>query len=272
MVKAGDIGKGARDYVKKDFFSGNEVKVSQGGCGKNTTTFKLGENVKGDHKIEMAKCPFGTPFAPASFKLGSDMGFETECKYKTAASNVTITMNTNLASVADLNALSLKKSFDFNKNVSGINMVLDMTSSLKGVSPGPVDFGLAFDKDGYQLGVTGTAGIPSFAVSNTKFRLGFAGCGHFNLSAVTTAGTDWVLDGKLVKDGRTYAFDFDASSLSGNVATNIPNGKVKMSTGGVMTTFQKYPISEVCAARFGASLDLQSGKMSGLGMGLDFSL
>ena len=76
----------------------------------------------------------------------------------------------------------ISNKYVFFRNVSGINMVLDMTSSLKGVSPGPVDFGLAFDKDGYQLGVTGTAGIPSFAVSNTKFRLGFAGCGHFNVN------------------------------------------------------------------------------------------
>ena len=93
----------------------------------------------------------------------------------------------------------------------------------------------------------------------------------------------------MVKNGRTYAIDFDATKLSGNIATNvsvknfkardnymlkiqIPNGKVKVSTGGVMTTFQKYPVSEVCSARFGASLDLQSGKMSGIGMGLDFSL
>jgi len=47
---------------------------------------------------------------------------------------------------------------------------------------------------------------------------------------------------------------------------------MKISTNGVLTSFQKYPVSEVCAARFGAALDVQSGKISGLGMGLDFSL
>jgi len=271
MVKAADIGKGARDYIKKDFFSGNEVKVNQGGCGKNTTTFKLGDAVKGDHKIELAKCPFGSPFAPASFKLGSDMGLESEAKYNTAGCKTTITLNTNLASVTDLNAMSLKKSFEFNKNVSGINTVLDLTSTMKGVSPGPVDFGLAFDKGGYQVGITGSSTL-SGELSGTKVRLGFAPCSNMNASAVTTSGKDWVLDAKMVKNGRTYAIDFDANKLSGNIATNIPNGKVKVSTGGVMTTFQKYPVSEVCSARFGASLDLQSGKMSGIGMGLDFSL
>ena len=55
MVKGGDIGKTAKDYLKKDFFSGNECKVTQGGCGKNTTTFKIGENVKADHKLELGK-------------------------------------------------------------------------------------------------------------------------------------------------------------------------------------------------------------------------
>jgi hypothetical protein len=272
MVKAADIGKGARDYIKKDFFSGNEVKVNQGGCGKNTTTFKLGDSVKGDHKIELAKCPFGSPFAPASFKLGSDMGLEAEAKYNKGA-KTTITLNTNLASVTDLSALSLKKSFEFNKDISGISTVLDLTSTMKGVSPGPIEFGLALDKTGIQLGITGTATLAG-EVSGTKIRVGYAPCpaGNVAASAVTTSGKDWVLDAKIIKNGRTYALDFDANKLSGNVATNIPNGKVKVSTGGVMTTFQKYPISEVCSARFGASLDLQSGKMSGVGMGLDFSL
>ena len=118
---------------------------------------------------------------------------------------------------------------------------------------------------------------------------------HIQVSAGTTTGKDWILDGKLCKNGRTYAFDFNANTLSGNVATNvshffvtilspfpsellptdniqIPNGKMKISTSGVLTSFQKYPVSEVCAARFGAALDVQSGKISGLGMGLDFSL
>ena len=55
MVKAGDIGKASKDFLKKDFFSHNEVKVTQAGCcaSKNTTTFKLGDAVKADHKIEL---------------------------------------------------------------------------------------------------------------------------------------------------------------------------------------------------------------------------
>jgi len=34
MVKAGDIGKDARKFVKDDFFTGNEIKINQTGCGK----------------------------------------------------------------------------------------------------------------------------------------------------------------------------------------------------------------------------------------------
>lgn len=30
MVKAGDIGKASKDFLKKDFFSANEVKITQG--------------------------------------------------------------------------------------------------------------------------------------------------------------------------------------------------------------------------------------------------
>ena len=55
MVKAADIGKGSRDFVSKDFFAGNEVKVNQGGVGKNTTTFKIGDSIKADHKIDLNK-------------------------------------------------------------------------------------------------------------------------------------------------------------------------------------------------------------------------
>ena len=57
-----------------------------------------------------------------------------------------------------------------------------MTTAMKGVSLKPVDFGLAFAKQGYQVGVTGT--IPNVAapsVTNTKFRVGFGGCPHFNV-------------------------------------------------------------------------------------------
>merc|ERR1712168_744392 len=252
MVKAADIGKGSRDFVSKDFFAGNEVKVNQGGCGKNTTTFKIGDSIKADHKIDLNKCCFGGPLAPVSHKLTSSMDYESEGKFKTANANVTIKLNTNLAQCMDLNSYSVKKTIEASKDVAGIATVFDMTTAMKGVSLKPVDFGLAFAKRGYQFG--------------------FAGCSHFNVSAATTTGKDWILDGKLCKNGRTYAFDFNANTLSGNVATNIPNGKMKISTNGVLTSFQKYPVSEVCAARFGAALDVQSGKISGLGMGLDFSL
>jgi hypothetical protein len=273
MVKAADIGKGSRDFVSKDFFAGNEVKVNQGGCGKNTTTFKIGDSIKADHKIDLPKCSFGGPLAPVSHKLTSSMDYESEGKFKTANANVTIKLNTNLAQCMDLNSYSVKKTIEASKDVAGIATVFDMTTAMKGVSLKPVDFGLAFAKQGYQFGVTGT--VPNVAapsVTNTKFRVGFGGCPHFNVSAATTTGKDWILDGKFCKNGRTYAFDFNANTLSGNVATNIPNGKMKISTNGVLTSFQKYPVSEVCAARFGAALDVQSGKISGLGMGLDFSL
>jgi hypothetical protein len=274
MVKAADIGKGSRDFVSKDFFSGNEVKVNQGGCGKNTTTFKIGESVKADHKLDLAKCGLGSPMGPVSHKLSSNMDYESEGKYKTANANVTIKLNTNLAQCMDLNSYSVKKTVECTKDIAGIETVFDMTTAMKGVTLKPVDFGLAFAlKQGYQFGCTGTIpNVASPAVSNAKFRIGFAGCSHMNVSAVTTTGKDWVFDGKVCHNGRTYAYDFNANTFAANIATNIPNGKMKISSAGVLTSFQKYPVSEVCAARFGCSLDVHSGKMSGLGMGLDFSL
>ena len=68
------------------------------------------------------------------------------------------------------------------RDVAGIATVFDMTTAMKGVSLKPVDFGLALAKQGYQFGVTGT--IPNVAapsVTNTKFRVGYAGCSHFNV-------------------------------------------------------------------------------------------
>lgn len=68
------------------------------------------------------------------------------------------------------------------RDVAGIATVFDMTTAMKGVSLKPVDFGLAFAKQGYQFGVTGT--VPNVAapsVINTKFRVGFAGCSHFSV-------------------------------------------------------------------------------------------
>lgn len=67
---------------------------------------------------------------------------------------------------------------DFNpilRDVSGISTVLDLTSTMKGVSPGPVEFGLALDKTGIQLGITGTATLAG-EVSGTKIRVGYAPC------------------------------------------------------------------------------------------------
>jgi len=46
MVKAADIGKDAKDFMSKDFFAGNEVKVNLVDGGKHTTTFKLGDAIK----------------------------------------------------------------------------------------------------------------------------------------------------------------------------------------------------------------------------------
>jgi len=115
MVKAADIGKGSRDFVSKDFFAGNEVKVNQGGCGKNTTTFKIGDSIKADHKIDLNKCCFGGPLAPVSHKLTSSMDYESEGKFKTANANVTIKLNTNLAQCMDLNSYSVKKTIEASK-------------------------------------------------------------------------------------------------------------------------------------------------------------
>jgi len=273
MVKAGDIGKASKDFLKKEFFSSNEVKISQGCCAsKNTTTFKLGDAVKADHKIEMSSCPL-TKF-PAKVTLGSSTDADVEWTIKSGAAKHTITASTNLASALDINNLKLKKTLEYSKDVSGIGTMLNLDTCTKGTSfLQPVNFGLAFEKSGYQLGVTGTVeNITSPAVSKTQFHVGWAGCSNANLSGTTTTGTDWMINGLLKKNGQTYAVDLNTKDWAANIATNLPNGKAKLSCGGVLTCYQKFPVSETVAARFGSSLDLKSGKVSGMGIGIDFSL
>merc|ERR1712130_132541 len=157
MVKAGDIGKASKDFLKKDFFSHNEVKVTQAGCcaSKNTTTFKLGDAVKADHKIEMKSCPLTK--VPAKVTLGSTTATDVEWTFKQGAASNKLTASTNLASILDVNNLKLKNEFDFAKDVSGINTHLNMNTTTKGTNfPQPINFGFGLEKSGYQFGVTGT--------------------------------------------------------------------------------------------------------------------
>jgi len=272
MVKAGDIGKASKDFLKKDFFSANEVKISQGCCSaKNTTTFKLGEAVAADHKIELKTCPLTK--VPATVKLGSDTSAEVEWSFKGAAATK-LTAATNLAALTDISNLKLKKTVDFTKDVSGINTAVNLDTTTKGTNLiQPINFGLGFDKNGYQVGVTGTIpNITAPAVSNTLFHLGWAGCPHMNVSATTATGKAFKINGLVKKDGRTYAFDVNTAGWDCNVATNLPNGKLKVSSGGVLTTYQKFPVSETVSARFGGQMDLKSGQISNMGIGVDFSL
>jgi len=227
MVKAGDIGKASKDFLKKDFFSHNEVKVTQAGCcaSKNTTTFKLGDAVKADHKIEMKSCPLTK--VPAKVTLGSTTATDVEWTFKQGAASNKLTASTNLASILDVNNLKLKNEFDFAKDVSGINTHLNMNTTTKGTNfLQPINFGFGLEKSGYQFGVTGTVNdITAPAVSKNVFTVGWAGCSNFNVCASTTTGSDWVLNGLLKKDGRTYAVDLDCNNWGANLATNIPNGK-----------------------------------------------
>lgn len=273
MVKAGDIGKASKDFIKKDFFAANEVKITQGCCAsKNTTTFKLGDAVKAEHKIEMSSCPLSK--LPAKVTLGSSTATDIEWTIKSGAAKHTITASTNLASLTDINNLKLKKTLEYSKDVSGIGTMLNLDTCTKGTSfLQPINFGLAFEKSGYQLGVTGCVeNITAPSVSKTQFHVGWAGCKNANLSGTTTTGTDWVINGLLNKDGRTYAVDLNTKDWAANLATNLPNGKAKVSCGGVLTTYQKFPVSETVSARFGGAIDLKSGKISGMGIGVDFCL
>lgn len=274
MVKAGDIGKASKDFLKKDFFSHNEVKVTQAGCcaSKNTTTFKLGDAVKADHKIEMKSCPLTK--VPAKVTLGSTTATDVEWTFKQGAASNKLTASTNLASILDVNNLKLKNEFDFAKDVSGINTHLNMNTTTKGTNfLQPINFGFGLEKSGYQFGVTGTVNdITAPAVSKNVFTVGWAGCSNFNVCASTTTGSDWVLNGLLKKDGRTYAVDLDCNNWGANLATNIPNGKLKVCCSGVLTSYQKFPVSESVSARFGGQMDLKSGQVSGMGIGIDFNL
>lgn len=274
MVKAANIGKDARKFVKDDFFKGTEIKVNQSACGKNTTTFKLGDSMKADHKVELASCPLGSPFAPATFKLNSGVDFEVEGKLNVAGAKTTVAINTNMAKVADLSALSITKTVEYNKTVSGINTTFDMKTGLNGLSSlAATNIGLAFEKDGFQLGVTGTIPnvcAPSF--TNAKYAVGFAGCSHFTVAGSTTTGADWAFNGKVPVKGRDIFWDFDYPSLAGTIAFNVDNGKMKIDSKGTISHFAKYPVSETVAMRVGCAWNIHSQKFDGMGYGVDFSL
>lgn len=274
MVKAGDIGKDAKDFIKKDFFTGNEIKINQAACGKNTTTFKLGDSIKADHKVELKSCPLGSPFAPATFKLNSGVDFEVEGKMNVAGAKTTVTVNTNMAKLADISALSISKNIEYSKNISGINATLDLKTGLKGLSSlAATNIGLGFDKNGFQFGVTGT--IPNLAApsfTNAKYSIG-AGCPNkFDVSGTTTTGMDWAFNGKFAVKGRAIYWDFDYPSLAGTFACNIDNGKMKIDSTGTISHYAKYPVSENVALRIGCAWNLHSQKFGGMGMGADFSL
>jgi len=63
--------------------------------------------------------------------------------------------------------------------------MLNLDTSTKGTSfLQPINFGLAFEKSGYQLGVTGTVdNITAPSVSKTQFHVGWAGCKNANVNA-----------------------------------------------------------------------------------------
>lgn len=274
MVKAGDIGKDARKFVKDDFFTGNEIKINQTGCGKNTTTFKLGDNMKADHKVELSKCPLGSGFAPATFKLNSGVDFEVEGKMNVAGAKTTVTVNTNMAKLADISALSISKSLEYNKNISGVNTCIDLKTGLKGLSAlAATNVGIGFEKNGIQLGVTGT--IPNLAAPSfekAKYAIAMAGCSHFQVAGATTTGMDWAFNGVFEAKGRKIYWDFDYPSLAGTFAWNIDNGKMKIDSAGTVSHYAKYPVSETVALRAGCSWNLHSQKLGAMGMGLDLSL
>jgi len=274
MVHAADIGKASKDFLKKDFFAGNEFKVTQGCCKgtKQTTTFKLGSAVNATHKIEVGSCNYTK--LPTTINLGSSTDASTEWTIKSGATKTKLTLGTNLAAAHDISKLSLKKSFEFNKDVSGIATALKLETSAKGTNfIQPINVGLGFEKKGYQFGVTGT--IPSItapAFANPKFAVAFAGCSHFQVSGTTTKGSDWNLNALIKRDGRTYAVEFDTTTMAAAIATELPNGKAKISCDGVLTSYQKFPVSETVAARFGSSFNLSDGKITNIGIGVDFTL
>merc|ERR1712127_387191 len=244
-VHAADIGKASKDFLKKDFFAGNEFKVTQGCCKgtKQTTTFKLGSAVNATHKIEVGSCNYTK--LPTTINLGSSTDASTEWTIKSGATKTKLTLGTNLAAAHDISKLSLKKSFEFNKDVSGIATALKLETSAKGTNfIQPINVGLGFEKKGYQFGVTGT----------------------------TTKGSDWNLNALIKREGRTYAVEFDTTTMAAAIATELPNGKAKISCDGVLTSYQKFPVSETVAARFGSSFNLSDGKITNIGIGVDFSL
>lgn len=274
MVKAADIGKAPKDFLSKDFFSTNEVKISTGCCGtqKHTTNFKIGDAITADHKIEYPNLSFSK--GPISMKLVHDTTLEIERKFKGVAPGVdsNVTLKTNLAKF-DPMALDIKKTVEVNKNMSGVDVCFDLVSGLKGTSPKPMDLGLSFAKNGYQFGYSAKVdNICAPSLSNQLFRVGYSGCPKISAYVETSNGSDIMLRAGLSRDGRQYGFDFDASSYKFNVASSVVNGKIKLSSDKTLTSYQKFPVNDVLSVKSSAVVDLSSGKISGLALGAEFNL
>merc|ERR1712176_1131334 len=120
-----------------------------------------------------------------------------------------------------------------------------MKTGLKGLSSlAATSIGLAFAKDGFQLGVTGTI----------------------------TTGADWVFNGKFPVKGRVIYWDFDYPSMAGTFACKVNNGKMKIDSTGTISHIAKYPVSENVAMRLGCAWNIHSQSFQGMGYGVDFSL
>jgi len=273
MVKAGDIGKSAKDFLNKDFFSTNEVKITSGCCSeKHTSSFKVGDAITGDHKIEYAQCPMSK--GPISLKLVHDTTLEVEKKLKGVAPgvDVNLTFKSNMAKF-DPTACDIKKTLEFNKNMSGVDICLDLVSGIKGTAPKPMDLGLSFVKNGYQLGYSAKIdNVLAPSVSNQLFRLGFAGCSKLNAFVETSNGSDAIIRASTTRDGRQYGVDFDAASYKFNIATSVMNGKMKVSSDKTLTSYQKFPVNNVLSVKSSAVVDLFSGKISSLAFGAEFNI
>ena len=245
MVKAGDIGKNSRKFIKDDFFTGNEIKVNQTGCGKNTTTFKLGDNMKADHKVELTKVnffwktnlwsfwkfsknnifsnkvPTWLRVRPDHFEAelgrwlrgrGKDERRRRQDHRQSQHQHGQTRRHRRPLHLQDHRVQQVSvwlkflffKNFFFHKiekrienlkketqskkqnfrDISGINTCIDLSTGLKGLSAlNATNVGIGFEKNGFQLGVTGT--IPNLAAPSfekAKYAVGMAGCPHFQVT------------------------------------------------------------------------------------------
>lgn len=273
MVKADDIGKKATDFLNKDFFSNNEIKITTGCCAnKHTTNLKIGEAVKGDYKIEYAKLKSGIVNGPVSVKLLSDSSAEVELKHSLSDFNVNLKLNTGLATF-DIGGIGIEKKFDYSRDVAGIKTCFDGKIRTQGLGLGASNFGLSFDKDGIQAGYTTTIGnllAPEFSGCNLK--LGWAKCSHFQVFAQTSDCKSVLVRALLNKDGDTYAAQFNSADMKCSVAKNVPFGKAKVTSDGLLIGFTKTPISDTVAFKSSSTINLKNGIISGLGLGLEFDL